>query len=149
MRLADLPADAQARLFNREAAPRPKRGSKTSEAADLFAFHLRTHRLPGWIREHRFAVETHERAWRFDFALLEHKIAVEIEGLVVRKIGGQMVCMGRHATIEGYREDCVKYNTAAELGWYVLRFEQSMVRSGLAIATVERVLASRGFRREA
>lgn len=114
-------------------------------AAELFNFQLTTRGFPPFEREHRFAKVTHGRQWRFDFAFAPYKIAVEIEGLVVRRIGGELVVQGRHATISGYKEDCIKYATAAELGWHVLRFEQSQVKDETAIMLTKRVLVSKGW----
>ncbi len=50
--------------------------------------------------------------WRFDFAWPEKKIAVEIDG------GQWMFGGGRHNT----DEDRLKLNTAALMGWRVIRF---------------------------
>lgn len=61
----------------------------------------------GMHREYRFHPT---RKWRFDFAIPELKLAVEIEG------------RGRHQTVDGFRKDCEKYNAALLLGWRVLRF---------------------------
>lgn len=141
---------------------RPRKQSEASKAAERFAFQLRAHRIPGWIREHKFAANElgcwpkdprdpkpdKGRKWAFDFANPDLMLAVEIEGLRVQKIGGRTVCTGRHSTVDGYREDCRKYAAAVELGWHVLRFVQDQVRNGEAIATVERVLARRGWRRD-
>lgn len=65
--------------------------------------------LPGaeMAPEHRFHPT---RRWRFDFAWPACKVAVELEG------------RGRHQTVAGVRADCEKYNTAALMGWTVLRF---------------------------
>lgn len=61
--------------------------------------------------EYRF----HEkRRWRFDFAIPSKKIAVEIEGGVWTN--------GRHTRGRGYVGDMEKYNSAALLGWRILRF---------------------------
>lgn len=49
------------------------------------------------------------RGWRFDYAYLPARIAIEIEGL------------GRHQTITGFRDDCTKYFQAARYGWTVFR----------------------------
>lgn len=116
-----------------------------SPDADLFEFQLKAHGLKGWIREHRFALEALARNWRFDFANREHRIAFEIEGLRVQNIGGKVVCTGRHSTPDGYREDMRKYNAAAELGWTVLRADQTMVKNGEAIADLLRLLNRRGI----
>ena len=113
--------------------------SKRERFEDLFAFQCRAYKLPGFERNHRFA-QSIGRQWRFDFAFAEQMLAVEIEGLIVRRIGGQIVTSGRHANPEGFREDCRKYATAAQLGWNVIRFEQTMVTNGEAIAFTQRVL---------
>jgi len=127
---------------------RKKRKSEREDPAELFDFHARAHKLTPFVREHKFAKEAFGRQWRFDFAWPNLKVAVEIEGLVVRKIGGETVVQGRHANIAGFREDCEKYNAAALLGWTVLRFEQSQVKSGRAIDMTIRVLTNRGWSRQ-
>lgn len=66
-----------------------------------------------FVREHRFDPT---RLWRFDFANIEDKVAVEIEGGVwLRGRGG-------HTSPSGFKKDCEKYNRAAVLGWRVLRY---------------------------
>lgn len=70
----------------------------------------------GWVREHRFH---DKRRWRFDFAHLELKLAIEVEGLCAEWQ------KSRHTTNKGYTEDCEKYNAAALLGWTVLRYTYS------------------------
>ena len=54
------------------------------------------------------------RRWRFDYAILDKKIAIEYEGIVSNK--------SRHTNIKGYSKDCEKYNQAQLLGWKVLRY---------------------------
>ncbi len=66
------------------------------------------------VREYRFHPT---RRWRFDFAWLEQKVAVEIEGGTFTG--------GRHTTGAGHHGDCKKYNEAVYLGWKVLRFTSS------------------------
>jgi very-short-patch-repair endonuclease len=53
------------------------------------------------------------RKWRFDYAIPEHKIALEVEGGVWTR--------GRHTRPEGFLGDIEKYNEAALLGWRVFR----------------------------
>lgn len=55
-----------------------------------------------------------ERKWRFDFAFIKEKIAVEIEGGIY--------VSGRHTRGAGYEKDMEKYNAATLLGWRVLRY---------------------------
>ena len=57
------------------------------------------------------------RKWRFDFAIIAIKVAIEYEG-VFTKEGGKT----RHLTAIGYGGDCTKYNAAAIQGWVVLRY---------------------------
>lgn len=113
-----------------------------SQAAELFAFHCRAAGLQP-VREYRFA-DSIGRQWRADFAWPDLRLIVEIEGIVVRrKPDGSTQTGGRHATITGLREDCHKYNSAAILGFHVLRFTQDMVKGGAAITTVEKFVQSR------
>lgn len=54
------------------------------------------------------------RRWKFDFAMVEQKIAVEVEGGVWTR--------GRHVRPAGFIADCEKYNAAVMQGWRVLRY---------------------------
>lgn len=125
----------------------PVKPSKSKRFEDDFARQCRAHRLPAFERGHRFAAVLGRR-WEFDFAFVEWKLALEVEGLIVRRIGGQVVTMGRHANPAGFRADCEKYATAAILGWTVIRFEQNQVKDGTALAYAQRVLTARGWKRD-
>jgi very-short-patch-repair endonuclease len=122
-----------------------KRKAKTSEA-ELFEFQCRAHKLPAFVREAEFAKQAFGRRWRFDFCWEQYKLAAEIEGIVMRKVGGEFIVGGRHGSIAGFIEDCDKYNHAALLGWTVLRFAQKVVKSGEAINMTMRVLHARGWK---
>lgn len=69
------------------------------------------------VREYRFAEEIGRR-WRFDFAFIAQKVAIEIDGGQWQQHGG------RHNT----DMDRIKLNNAACLGWRVLRFSGTMLR---------------------
>lgn len=73
------------------------------------------------------------RKWRFDLAWPAGKLAVEVEG-------GTWV-QGRHTTGSGYAKDLEKYNTAALLGWTVLRFTPRMIEEGTAVELIEAAFA--------
>lgn len=128
--------------------PKPKRARAPrakSTAEETFALQCEAnlHALPGRPhREYEFAKSV-GRKWRIDFAWPDVKLGVEVEGLVVRRIGKQLVTTGRHAHPEGFREDARKYATAAILGWTLLRFERDMVTKGEALAFVARWLLAR------
>ena len=112
---------------------------KASEAEELFYLHVKTAGLALPVREHRFS-ET-GRKWRFDFAWPAIKLAVEIEGLTHARVGpdGQKH-LGRHQTIAGYTEDCVKYNQAVLEGWRILHFTPKHVKSGYALDLITKAL---------
>lgn len=74
------------------------------------------------------------RRWRFDFAILRPKIAIEIDGAVWTN--------GRHNRGSGYVKELEKFNMASLLGWRVFHFLPSQVLDGSAIAFIRRVLES-------
>jgi very-short-patch-repair endonuclease len=100
-----------------------------SPGEEAFALHLRAERIFYAEREYHFHPQ---RKWRFDFALLEPKIAVEIEG-------GTWI-QGRHQRGGSYEVDCEKYNAAVKMGWRVLRYSTEMVMRGDAINDVLEIL---------
>lgn len=53
------------------------------------------------------------RRWRFDYAIPDHKIALEVEG-------GAWTG-GRHTRPKGFLGDIEKYNTATCMGWRIVR----------------------------
>ena len=55
-----------------------------------------------------------KRKWRFDYAILSHMVAIEIEGGVWMK-------KARHTSPKGFIADMEKYNTATVMGWKVIR----------------------------
>lgn len=82
------------------------------------------------LLEHRFYPE---RKWRFDLAIPSKKLAVEIEGAVYSN--------GRHTRGSGFLKDIEKYNTAAILGWTLLRFTHVAHTNQEIIETIKKVLA--------
>ena len=140
LRLDDLhPTTVASMVSSGIDLPKRRKPSARSESAELLAFQIRAHRLEVPQREFVFHPS---RKWRFDFAWHRARVAVEVEGLVVTRVNGKLQVSGRHASIAGMREDMEKYNEAALLGWRVLRFEQSTIKSGEAIATIHRAMAA-------
>lgn len=72
-----------------------------------------------YVKEHLFMPK--RRRFRFDYAIIDKKIAIEFEGLESIDLKGKKILSG-HLTPVGYTKDCEKYNLAAINGWTVLRF---------------------------
>jgi hypothetical protein len=66
--------------------------------------------LPSPVGEHRFHAT---RKWRFDYAFINERIALEVEGGAFTN--------GRHTRGAGFLKDIEKYGEAAALGWVVIR----------------------------
>ncbi len=81
----------------------------------------------GWECEYRFHPE---RKWRFDFAFVDKRLAIEVEG-------GTAYGKSRHSKGEGFDNDAEKYNTASAMGWTLFRFSANMINSGKAILFVQ------------
>jgi very-short-patch-repair endonuclease len=75
------------------------------------------------------------RGWRFDFWFPEAKLAVEIEGGTHNN--------GAHNRAKGYEKDCTKYNAAAMMGIFVLRYTTDQVVSAEAIDQTMEFLAKK------
>ncbi|MFQ5788165.1 MAG: hypothetical protein ACE5H1_09320 [Thermodesulfobacteriota bacterium] len=84
---------------------------KKSLLEKKFLFLLKTSHIEKPVEEYRFDAN---RKWRFDFAWVIEKVAVEIEGGIWSA--------GRHVRGSGFIADCDKYNSAALDGWIVFRF---------------------------
>jgi very-short-patch-repair endonuclease len=81
----------------------------------------------GWVCEYEFHPD---RKWRFDFAWVDRKLAIEVEG-------GTTYGNSRHSKGVGFDNDAEKYNTASAMGWTLFRFSSTMIHSGKAILFVQ------------
>lgn len=89
-----------------------KKGRKcTNSRSDVFTFLLHQRLGIECVREYRFHPT---RQWRFDYAIPDLRIAIEIDGGIWIN--------GRHNRASGYLGDMEKFNAAATLGWVVLKF---------------------------
>jgi very-short-patch-repair endonuclease len=73
------------------------------------------------------------RKWRFDLAIPDVKLAIEIEGGVYTK--------GRHTRGSGFIKDIEKYNEAAINGWTLLRFTHTNHTNHEILEVVKKILA--------
>jgi len=126
-----------------------------SQAEEVLAIQMRADerlRQFTWEREYRFGAMAAGgpgkglrarleaeglRDWRFDFALPEIRLAVEVEGITHfgRSRSGKMA-IGRHQSATGIEGDLHKYDAAMRLGWTVYRCSQHMVTAGQAAKTI-------------
>jgi very-short-patch-repair endonuclease len=100
-----------------------------SQLVDSLLVQIRALGLPEPEREVRFWPG---RRFAFDLAWTDRKLAAEVEG-------GQFV-RGSHQRPKRFESDAIKYNTAALMGWRVLRFPTSLVESGVAARTLAAAL---------
>ena len=82
----------------------------------------------GWIREHKFHPV---RKWRWDWADVTNKLAIEIQGGVW--IGG------RHTSGSGFVKDMEKYNAGVVFGWRLLAYTPQQFKNGGPIPDLEAI----------
>lgn len=75
------------------------------------------------------------RKWRFDYAIVSKKIAIEVEGGAFTN--------GRHTRGKGFINDMEKYNEATATGWAVLRFTPTQL---LDLKTIEKIRQTVNYR---
>jgi very-short-patch-repair endonuclease len=106
----------------------------TSQAELTLAVQLEQAGIP-FEREFRFAPP---RRWRFDFAWAKPGVPGDWGPLAVEVEGGAFT--GGHRRGSRADLDCEKANTAALMGWTVLRFTPAMVDDGRALAVIRQAL---------
>lgn len=80
------------------------------------------------VPEYRFC----ERGWRLDWAWVEDKIAIEIQG--------GLFVQGRHNQGASLVKEYEKLNEAQVMGWRVFLVTPQQVNNGLAFELVKRAL---------
>lgn len=102
--------------------------SKSALEAEL-ALQIKALGLPEPIREYQ-AIKG--RKFRFDFAWLEHRLLVEVNGGTYTKCA--------HSTGRGIARDYEKANLATLDGWRVLSFDGKAVKDGTAVEVIRKAL---------
>ena len=90
----------------------------------------RKYGLPIACPEYRF---DKTRKWRFDYAFLPQRVALEVEGGVWTR--------GRHTRGTGYVKDLEKYSEAAAQGWRLIRVTPDQLCTLETIELLKRALA--------
>jgi very-short-patch-repair endonuclease len=99
-----------------------------SVGEETFALHMKALGLNP-AREFQFHPE---RKWKIDFAFVEQKLGVKIDG------GSRS--HGRHNRADGFEADCIKLNAAVALGWRILRYTTEMVTRGAVAEQVATII---------
>lgn len=109
---------------------------------DVLWADIQSKKLTGFIRQHHFNPKN--KRLSFDFAHLDLKLAVEVEGglrmFKKTKTGKVIAVTGKHTSVAGFTRDCVKYNDAMIDGWYILRVTLKQVENKQAIIWVQRMV---------
>lgn len=138
VRLSDLSRIARAKLSPKQkerlskeqkAALKTLREAQAAERRQSFYRVLDAAKLP--LPSHEWPFHA-DRRWRFDYAWLADKVALEVEGGVWTN--------GRHTRGSGFLKDVEKYNAAATLGWRVLRVTPDKLTSAGTVETIRRAL---------
>lgn len=77
------------------------------------------------------------RKWRADYAILAHKILIEVEGGIWLPKGG------RHNRGVGYVKDLSKYNTATSMGWSILRVQPKELLSSSTLEFIKETIKNK------
>lgn len=91
--------------------------------------YLQANDLP--IPQEEFQFHT-KRKWKFDYAWEENKIALEVEGGIFTG--------GRHTRPKGFIGDMEKYNSAAVLGWRIIRVQPKDLQTKKTIDLLKEIL---------
>ena len=108
-----------------------RKATKTPPAPswDLFTVLIKTELRTECVKEYRCHPK---RRWRFDDALPEHRIAVEVEGGVWSG--------GRHTSPKGFLGDIEKYNCAALMGWRLFRVTPDTLTTNCTISLLKQAV---------
>lgn len=111
----DAPQELIDELLGQMSGKKRKRRHRDWNAEFALAWQL--HGGPQPTREHEFC---EGRKFRFDFAWIDQKVAVEIDGALHGVWTKRGWHAGRHQTAKGFQGDAEKRNLAQQLGWVVL-----------------------------
>lgn len=81
------------------------------------------------IPEHKFHPT---RKWKFDYAIIDKKIAIEVEGGAFTN--------GRHTRGVGFINDMEKDNEAVILGWRLIRVTPTQLLTNKTVNFIKRLL---------
>ena len=108
--------------------PKPKK-KRSKALEDSLAELIKRFGLPAPVREYQFSPT---RKFRWDFAWVDQKLGVEVQGGIWIN--------GGHSRGSGQLRDNEKQAEAAALGWRFFNVASNDIKEGRAIAWIERCL---------
>ena len=99
---------------------------KASELEDLLMLEIEAAGLPTPKRQYKFHSS---RKFLADFAFVEHRLIVEVNGMT-------HVASRGHTSFSGIHRDYEKNNCAQLMGYVYLQFDKEMVEDGTAIRAI-------------
>lgn len=96
---------------------------------DLIVSYFISEKLPAPIFEYKFH---NIRRWRFDWAWLEQRVALEIQGGIF--------IMGRHSRGAALLKEWEKLNAAAIMGWRILYCQPSDLFKGKIFSPKQEII---------
>ena len=104
--------------------------AKREALESLMAQHLKAERIEVFPQFHFWS----GRQWRFDFALVHHRIAIEVQGGTWSN--------GAHSRGSGIERDAEKAAHAAIAGWRLIPVTGNQIKSGKAIAWIKQAMGA-------
>jgi very-short-patch-repair endonuclease len=124
-----IPDSTKEYTKRQESARHDCRLSGLKTVGNMFEKILQSMKMPVPVTEHHFHPK---RKWRFDYAWPNEKLALEVEGGVW--VGG------RHNRATGFLKDMEKYNTAAMMGWRIIRVTPKQLLTTETIELIKKLL---------
>jgi hypothetical protein len=93
--------------------------------------------IDAWEKDYqeRYLKSKRSKRYRLDFAHLQSKVGVEIQGGVYNR--------GRHVTGSGYERDCKKYNLAYTSEWTIFLLTNAMAKDSAWLSLIAAHIAAR------
>jgi hypothetical protein len=93
--------------------------------------------INAWEKDYqeRYLKSKRSKRYRLDFAHLQSKVGVEIQGGVYNR--------GRHVTGSGYERDCKKYNLAYTSEWTIFLLTNAMAKDSAWLSLIAAHIAAR------
>lgn len=111
----------------KKTAQKPRKQPKT----DIFTSICKSDLKIEVVKEYKFHPT---RKWRYDYAVPEYKIALEVEGGVWTK--------GRHTRPQGFLGDIEKYNAGTLLGWRIFRVTPDELYSNKTLNLLKQAISA-------